>query len=273
MSKKLKETFEQIKAEEELKEKTREFIFIKTNGYKKKRIINYRHFIEAAACMIFLLMGSHWLYFTSTAEISIDINPSIELGVNRFGKIVSEESFNEDGQELLNSLNIKYVDYFEAVRQIIENEKIDKLLSNDEIMMIAVTGKNEKQSLEIFSKIQSCTAEKKNTYCWYAQSEEAEKAHEMGISYGKYKAFLELKEKDPDVDVEKIKNMTMREIRDLMKTLSEGGKPKTDDLGKEREDRKKENRKEEKENKSREKGNQYRQRRKNRENVSEKLSK
>lgn len=271
MNKKLKETFGQIQAEEELKKKTREFIFKKTNGYKKKKIINYRHFIEVAACLIFLLMGSHNLYFTSMAEISIDINPSIELGVNRFGKIISEESFNKDGQELLNSLNIKYMDYSEAIRQIIENEKIDKLLSNDEIMMIAVTGKNEKQSLEIFSEIQSCTAEKKNTYCWYAQSEEAEKSHEMGISYGKYKAFLELKERDPNIDVAKIKNMTMREIRDLMRALSEGEKTKIENLRKE--DRNKENRNKENENKNREKGNQYRRGRKNRENVSENLSK
>ena len=34
----------------------------------------------AVLCSFFLILGGHWLYFTPTAQISMDINPSIELG-------------------------------------------------------------------------------------------------------------------------------------------------------------------------------------------------
>ena len=34
----------------------------------------------------------HWLYFEPTAEISIDINPSLELELNRFNHVLSVES-------------------------------------------------------------------------------------------------------------------------------------------------------------------------------------
>ena len=60
----------------------------------------------------------------------------------------------------------------------------------------------------------ACTAQNKNTYCGFIRSEEAEAAHEIGLSCGKYKAFLELQRLDPTITPDVISNMTMREIRD-----------------------------------------------------------
>ncbi len=76
--------------------------------------------------------------FTPTVEISIDVNPSIELGVNRFDKIISVSSYNNDGQELVDSLDIKYLDYAQAIDQILRNESVNALLSNNEVMTIGV---------------------------------------------------------------------------------------------------------------------------------------
>lgn len=220
MNEKLKKTFDQVQAEEELKEKTKEFLLRKTRGYTKTKMGNYGRLLPAVACLLFLLLGGHWLYFTPTVEISMDVNPSIELGINRFDRVISVNSYNDDGQELMDLLHIKHMDYAEAINQILENEDIVTLLSNDEIMTICVVGPDGAQSSRILSDIESCTAEKRNTHCYYVHSEEAEAAHEMGLSYGKYRAFLEIQALDPDVTVEEIQGMTMREIRDFMDSLS-----------------------------------------------------
>lgn len=220
MNEKLKKAFDQITAEEELKSTTKEFIFQKTKGYTTKKTANYRHLISAFACFVFFLLGGHWLYFSPTVEISIDINPSVELGVNRFNRVISFESYNDDGKELINSLDIKYMNYSDAVNRIMESEEIVSLLSNDEILTIAVIGTGSTQSEEVFSNIQSCTAGNTNTYCYYAHSEEVEKAHDAGLSYGKYKAFLEVQALDPTITADEVQNMTMREIRDLISSLS-----------------------------------------------------
>lgn len=224
MNDKIKEAFEQIQAEDELKQNTKNFIFDKTNGYKKGKTINYHRLASAFACIAFLAVGSHWLYFTPTVEISIDINPSVELDVNRFNRIISFESYNDDGQKLMDSLDIKFMDYSEAINQIIESEDVVSLLSDGEVMTIAVIGTDNAQSQAILSNIQACTAGERNAYCYYAHSEEVEKAHEAGLSYGKYKAYLELQALDPAITVDEIRNMTMREIRDLLSALSGGGK-------------------------------------------------
>lgn len=220
MNGKIKEAFEQIQAENELKEKTKEFIFQKTNGYNKVRTGNYKYLVSVFACAVLLFIGGHWLYFTPTVEISIDINPSIELEINRFDKIISLESYNDDGQELIKTLNVKFKDYSEAMNQIFKSEDIISLLEKDEIMTIAVIGSGSTQSEKVLSNLQSYTEEKHNTYCYYAHSEEVENAHESGLSCGKYKAYLELKEVNPDITVDDIHHMTMREIRNMIDELS-----------------------------------------------------
>lgn len=45
-------------------------------------------------------------------------------------------------------------------------------------------------------------------------------AHEAGMSFGKYKAFLELQALNPDITAEDIKDLTMRQIRDMIAELS-----------------------------------------------------
>lgn len=228
MNDKIKEAFDQVQAEDALKDKTKAYIFQKTHGYHRARTVNYKPLVAALACIVLLVIGGQWLYFTPTVAISIDINPSVELGVNRFNRIISLEGYNDDGEELVDSLDVKFMDYTEAVNQIIESEDIASLLSNDEVLTIAVVGSDNAQSEEVLSNIQACTSEKNNIYCYYARSEEVEAAHEAGLSYGKYRAYLELQKLDPAVTVDDIKNMTMREIRDRIDELSNGEEGQTD---------------------------------------------
>ena len=74
----------------------------------------------------------------------------MELGVNRFDRIVSVEGYNDDGKNLADELDIKFMDYKEAVDRIMENREVEALLSRNEIMTISVAGKNEVQSTEIY---------------------------------------------------------------------------------------------------------------------------
>ncbi len=216
--------FGQIQAEEKLKKSTREFLAQKTRGYTKATGAKRRYHVYAAACacLFFLLFGGRWLYFTPTVKISIDINPSIELSVNRFDRIIAVDGVNDSGRELMDVLDIKYKTYTDAIGQIMDNEQVEDLLSGNEIMTIAVTGSDGIQSSKILSGVRACTAKQKNTHCYRASSEEASAAHEMGLSCGRYRAFQELLRLDPTVTPEMVQDMTMREIRDLIDSLSNG---------------------------------------------------
>ncbi|MCI8660862.1 MAG: hypothetical protein HFG54_11580 [Lachnospiraceae bacterium] len=227
MNDRIKSAFAQVQAGEELKDKTREILVNKTGGYAEKRMIflqgrtRFKPVVSAALCLLLLVFGGHWFYFTPTAKISIDVNPSLELGINRFDRVVVVEAYNEDGQELAASLDIRFMGYKEAVSRILENEKVVALLSQDEIMTITVMESKRDQSTRILSAMESCVAKHQNAYCYFADSREVAPAHDHGMSCGKYRAFLELQKLCPDITPEEIQGMTMREIRDLTDKLPE----------------------------------------------------
>ncbi|MDE6930929.1 MAG: hypothetical protein K2P02_09230 [Lachnospiraceae bacterium] len=227
MNGKIKEAFNQVQAEEALKSRTKAFLAQKTRGYTKPAKRPSRIYAVACVCSLFFLIGGRWLYFTPTSEISIEINPSFELSINRFDRVFSVNSLNADGQEITNALDLKFKNYADAIDQILENQDIVTLLSNGEIMTITVMGPNETQSAKIFSQIEACTAGHRNTYCHFSSSEEAAGANITGLSHGKYRAFLEIQSLDPGITPEEIQGMTMREIRDLMNELSAGNESET----------------------------------------------
>ena len=87
---------------------------------------------------------------TPTAFISIDINPSLELGINRFNRIVSIRGYNEDGEELAGSLDIRFMDYDTALVSLLDSQELESYLSPDALITFTVAGDSEAQYNEIF---------------------------------------------------------------------------------------------------------------------------
>ena len=224
----LKEALDQVRAEEALKERTRAFLWQKTRGYTRSVPPPGRRWIPAAACLLLLtvaLWGGTWLYFTPTMEISVDINPSVELGVNRFDRVISVDGYNEDGQALARLLNVKYRDCEDAIQQILETDTVSTLLANDELLSIAVVGENDTQTARVLSQIEGCTAGVENVSCYAAHAEDVETAHALGLSCGKYRMYQELQALDPGITVEEVREMTMRELQTLKDRLEAGEDP------------------------------------------------
>lgn len=224
MNDRIKETFEMIKAEEELKNGTRDFIYKNTQNRRIYNKTMRRKMIPAVVCLMFIFLGcgGYWVYFTPTAVLGIDINPSVELDINRFDKVISVNGYNDDGKALAETLDIRFKDYEDAVDMILADEKIASLLAQDEILTISVSGPDGQQCERIYSHIETCTSKNDNVHCYSAGEEEAEKAHDMGLSCSRYRAFLKLSQLDPNITPEEINNMTMKEINDLISSLAEG---------------------------------------------------
>lgn len=220
MHDRIKKALEQVRAEEALKNDTKTFIEEKIKAYTHRKTSYSRYLIPVLACFLFVVFGGAWFYFTPAVAISIDINPSIELGINRFDKVISVTGYTSDGEELADSLDIKYLDYTEAVSQILSSQMVSSLLSSNGVLSIGVIGPDNAQSARMLSKLESCTAGKTNTYCYHADMQQVNKAHEMGLSYGKYRAYLELQALDPSITPQIVQQMTMREIQDLINALS-----------------------------------------------------
>ncbi len=224
MRDRIRQAFDAVHAEEKLKTDTKNYITGKTREYSPHNRTLYRRLAGFAACLLLLLFlgGGCYLYFVPTAAISIDINPSIELEINRFNKVVQVNGCNDDGKELAAELDIRFLNYSQAVEEILNNPEIVDLLSQDELLAITVVSDQE-QSEKMLSELQVYTAGNKNVYCCAANSDEVAEAHEVGLSYGKYRAYLELRGLDDNITPEQINDMSMREIWEMIRALSGDG--------------------------------------------------
>ena len=219
---KLKAAFDQVRAEEKLKERTKEYLSEKVYARKKKRTSPLRNFAVAAACaLLVFLAGGSYLYFTPTAYISVDVNPSLELGINRFDRIVSVTGYNEDGKALADSLDLKYMDYSDALEALLADQDMEVYLSDNADVVLTVAGKSESQSSQILETVESCVSDHENVHCHSGDTEEIHHAHNAGLSFGKYQAYLTLKKLDPSVTLEEIQDMTMSQIRELIQAYSQ----------------------------------------------------
>lgn len=224
MDHKIREAFDSVHAEEDLKEATRAFLAGKAGRYGNRHA-PFQALVPAALCALFLAAGGRWLYFTPTAEISIDINPSLELGVNRFDRVISVDGYNDEGKALAEDLHLIFTDYSDALTEILESDQISSLLSDNAVMSITVVSSGEAQSSRLLSGAESCTAGRGNTHCYSADYGELAAAHGMGLSYGKYRAFLEIRDLYPDITCQEVGEMTMKEIQDLTDSCPENSGP------------------------------------------------
>ena len=221
MNDKWKSAFDQIHAENKLKDHTKEYLSKKI--YSRRTALHplFRQFSMAAAGLVILFfIGGAYLFLTPTAYISIDINPSLELGINRFDRIVSVDGYNEDGEDLAETLHITFMEYNDALEQILSCQSIEDYLSQDAIMSLTVAGDNESQYSEILGTVEACASDHENIHCHSGDTEEIHEAHDAGLSFGKYQAYLILKDLDSSVSLDDVRDMTMREIYDLIDTSS-----------------------------------------------------
>lgn len=211
MTDRIKRAFAEVRASDTLKENTLRRI---TRGYRPKANLGGYLLIPAA---IALFSGAAaWLYFTPISVISIDVNPSVELGVNRFERVISAEGFGEDGRSLAEKLEVSGMNYKDALSEVLDEEDIASRLSAGEAVVISVVSLQDgEQSALIAENVELDTADTENIYCHHSSYEYVAEAHSHGLSYGKYLAFLEAEKENPGLTPDDAKNLTMRDLHEL----------------------------------------------------------
>lgn len=217
----IKAMLDMVSAEEELKQTT--INFLHRERIKRERRLKYVYRYTAAAATVAVIIsgaGSYGVLNKAVSYISIDINPSVELALNRFDNVVKASAYNDDGSELLENLDLKGKPYTEAIDDLMEKQELLSYLKESDRVDFTVV--SEKQD-EIIEGIQGCNGYANNNgYCHGADSELAAEAHEHGFSTGKYRAYMELSEYDDTVTEEECRNMTMRQIRDMINEHKSG---------------------------------------------------
>lgn len=188
--------------------------------------------LAIAACMALIAIGfgGFSVYSAETAHIGIDVNPSIELGVNRFDCVVSERAVNEDGRQVLEQVTLVGKSYDEAMAALSQSELFMSYVGEDAYIEISVTSDDASQA-ESLTRASDAYLQTLPCHgsCHTVSGENRDEALAAGMGVGRYNAALELMELDPTVTLDECKSMTMRELRDRI--VAAGGDPSDAESG------------------------------------------
>lgn len=235
--KEFKEYLNKVKAEDELKEKTIKYIRMEANKINQKdniKINSKEYFgkgisgmnklagaLLSVTILALLALGGFKTYNNPVAYVSMDINPSVELGLNFMDRVVRAEGLNKDGRELITEIEFKNMTAEEAVQRLVEEADNKGYIEEDGSSVVALTtfAKNEKNAEKIESRIQDRVKElidaKTMNYVVYADHANLElrsEADKYDISPGKYRIILMLQQLDSSIEVSEYQDASIKEI-------------------------------------------------------------
>lgn len=213
LANKIQDAFENVKADPTLKQSTMQFLQEKRRKKwslfpgSARRVLAI---VYTIAVFLFGAGGYAWL-FMPVSYVSIDINPSVELALNRLDRVVFVTAYNTQGDALLKDLRLKGKNYIQAIDIIANSVQMLQYLNADEELVLTVAADSSKTALR--TGVESCCRHiGHGTRSVSVDVDTAAKAHDNGLSVGKYSAYLKLVQYDASVTIEQCKNMSMSQI-------------------------------------------------------------
>jgi len=185
--------------------------------------------LTAAACLCLVVMGggayTHRQDQRVEAVIGIDVNPSVELHINRKNKVLQANALNQEGEAVLADMNLGGVDLNVAVHAIIGSMVTNGYLNDlDNAILVTVSNDSVRKAsalrTEIVGDIEKTLEENQVQAVVYDQQvieldEIKALAGQYGISYGKAYFLKELIAQNPSLtmaDMEELSSLSMDEI-------------------------------------------------------------
>ncbi len=217
----IRKSMDNIRATEEMKQNTLRYLEMqrtrqKHSIFRRKPYTTLRYAVAVVCVFLLAGAGGYAVYSRPVSYISIDVNPSIELAINRFDTVVSAKGYNADGQDILQHIPLKNISYVQAIDRLLQDAYYSRFLKRDSQLVVTVVSKHSDTMLAQIHANDSFQALDALTYS--SDTACMNEAHRHEMSFGKYRAFLELSQYDTEITVEDCHGMSMGEIQNRIKT-------------------------------------------------------
>lgn len=194
-----------------------------------------RKMVAALVAFLLLLgMGGYAIadYFTPVTFVTMDINPSVELALNRYERVLSVNTFNEEGNLLAKDAgsfrNMKVED---AIKKLLDRAEAQNYLKTQGTLMFTVSSVKNHVPDELDRKLKETIKTRPNIKVVVENTtiEKHEEARKMNISQGKLLIYERLKKINPGITLEEIKKSSVsRMMEQLNRPLSDREKNLTE---------------------------------------------
>ncbi len=239
MDNKIKQSFDAIKADDKLKEQTMIYLNnVIDNQNRRRKKISYYRFAPAAACIIFFIcigLFSHNIYYTPVSYVSLDVNPSIEITLNRFDKVIETTAFNTEGKTILSALQLKNYNYNDAVKAIVDSITEQGYIADSGLVAVTLQTNLADKESKMRTTLEEGVLSVISGHHLTAQievisvdSQTVSDAHAQDLSPAKYLAIMKLIESDPSVSFESCRDHSIGELRELTESHHDDDTPQSE---------------------------------------------
>ena len=196
------------------------------------RRVSMKALTVAAACLIislFTCFGGYKMYFEEVSTLSIDVNPSIEMGLNSFDNVIRVSGFNEASMLVLESVDIINKQYANAVGDLFACDSMSPYMAKDAVYIKFAVYSENPEKCEAISGALTRAANSSpargpslTTDVEIVSRDIVRDAKSHQMTPGKYLEVLSLKEAAPDADIDDYRDFNIREIRSIKDLYASG---------------------------------------------------
>lgn len=180
-----------------------------------------RRALALAACLVLAALGIGGFIWAwqPTAYVAIDINPSLELGINRLDRVASARAYNADGEAVLAETALVGKTYEKALDAL--DGALDSYRTDDAVLALTIVCDDQARAAALESVGRRCLEHESggSVRCAHASEEEHHEAAAAGLGLGKYRVWRALVAAGDDLSREDASALTMRELLDRAEAI------------------------------------------------------
>lgn len=157
MRDRLSAVLSKVHAGEELRERTLMSVYPRARRRRRAPLV------LAAVCLVAVLGSFGGLFFAPASAIGIEVNPALELKINRFDLVVWIEGLNEDGRRIAEESGLMFTEYSQAVDALVA--RMREYLDAGREMSIVVKCDDRQRSEEMLARVESCVDGEEHITC------------------------------------------------------------------------------------------------------------
>ena len=159
--------------------------------------------VGAALILLTIQAGVHHYSSVPASYISIDVNPSIEISLNRLDNVISITAYNKAGADVLEGLELEGFAYTKAMSLLLESEKMAPYLEDNTDVIFAISSKDGREgelanNLNEMASQLDCLQEDASYLFGSVDWDLAKRTHELGVSAGRMALCEYIAEKGED---------------------------------------------------------------------------
>ena len=212
------------KVTEKCKEQKGKVIPLENKQAKKSINKTFARIAAAAAALVLMIMGSYAYgeRYGVASTVALDVNPSIEIGVNKGEKVVYVTPKNEDGKKVIGDMKLEGSDIKVAVNALIGSMLREGYISEmANSILISVNGDDAKKNAAMQSAISAEVTDMLNTGSFQgavlsqtitSDPETKRLAEEYGITEGKAQLIRQITENNAAHTFEELAGLSVNEL-------------------------------------------------------------